>query len=313
MVLYDIGPYGVNQASAVATLSQSPLADRANIVTRLLIDKPSAADVWRVYVAGRELVAFDIQTTGNQQPLSGPYSAYPKNNDFFALARQLVGQNIRYPIPQGQTLTVKSDGGATANITIQFLETQPGEVTPGMINHPNGSRFVLPIVMYRNANVTAAGESPLDTQVAPTWFPNLSVAGALPPNWTITVLGMFLEGQGRNTFSGSADHQSVTSYLYVIRNGQRLFTRAATGGLVLIGQASATGSANTVTSTDETLDPPFQETDLVNFEPTTPPLVFQNGQEYVFGLGITGDVTGGATYAAARQLLLCDVRTAGGV
>ena len=311
MPLYDIGPFGTNQGTGIATLSQSPLADRANNVVRILIDKQSAGDTWRGFVAGREVFAMDLQATGNQQPLAGPYSGYPKNNDFFQVAKDLVGQPVSFPIPQGQTLTVKSDGGATANILIEYVETAPGEITPGMINHPNGTRFVLPIVMYRNANVTAVGEAPFDSQIAPSWFPNLAVPGALPPNWTITVLGWFLEGGGVNTFSGAANHQSVTQYLYALRNGQRLFTRTAAGGITLVGQASAAGSANVVVGTDQTLDPPLQEANMLDWDPIVPNLVFQGGYEYTFGLGITGDVTGGAGYGTVRQLLICDVRTGG--
>lgn len=188
-----IGPVGYHQAQGVATLAFTPQYDRAAIVNRILVDKVSAADVWIVATQGRELARLDIQALGNQQPLSGAYSAYPKNNDLFRLYNNTFSDNLIYPVPLGQTITITSVGGATANIQYQFVECAPEEIMISMMNHPQGSRIVTPLVGYRNANVTAVGENPLDTQVGPSWFPNLFVDGILPPNWRFNVLGVFLE------------------------------------------------------------------------------------------------------------------------
>lgn len=313
MPLNDIGSRGYHQGQAVATLSFTPLYDRAAVVKRILIDKVSASDVWIVSVQGRELARFDIQTTGNQQPLSGPYSGYAKTNDLFQLFNFLNSEKLIYPVPLGQTMTVSSVGGATANITISFQEVTPGEISVGMMNHPQGNRIVCPLVGYRAATTAALGEIALDTQVGPNWFPNLFVDGLLPPNWSFRIMGMFLEGQGRNTYSGSADHLSNTTYFAIIKNGQRLYTRDNLGGIPLVGQAAAAGSANTVTSTDETPFPPIQESDLFDWQEFDTPFVLGGGDQYQFRLNIAGDVTGGATYAAARQVFLCDVRNPGTV
>lgn len=311
MPLTDIGPRAYHQLTGVATSSFTPQFDRAAKVRRILIDKVSASDVWIVSIQGRELARFDIQTTGNQQPLSGPYSGYPKTNDIFEMYNSIYNDEISYPVPLGQAFTVSSVGGATANITLVFTEYAPGEIQPGQVNHPQGNRMILPLVGYRAAAVTAAGEVPFDTQVGPSWFPNIFVDGILPPNWQFRILAMFLEGGGVNTFSGAADHRSTTTYLAVLRNGQRLFTRDALGGIPLLGQASAAGSANVVTANDESPFPPFQESDLFDWSQLEYPIVFGGGDQYQLRLGVTGDVTGGASYAAMRMLFLCDVRNPG--
>lgn len=311
MPLYDVGPRIFKSAGAASTLSLTPLTDRAAVVKRILVDKPSAGDTWIVSCAGKELARFDIQTTGNQQPLSGPYSGYPKTNDIFELYKYTYNEELVYPIPVGQTLTVSSLGGATANISMSYTEMTPAEVGRGMMNHPQGTRFVTLLTGYRNANVTVVGENTLDTQVGPTWFPNLFVDGNIPSGWDIKVLAMFLEGGGRNTYNGSADHQSNTTYFAVIKNGLRMYTRDALGGITLIGQASAAGSANTVVGNDESPMPPFQEADMYDFLALDMPLDLGGGDLYQFRLNVAGDVTGGAAYAAMRQLFLVDVRVSG--
>lgn len=311
MPLNDIGPRGFHQASAVATLNFTPQFDRAAVIRRVLIDKVSAGDTWRVKVQGREVAAFDIQTVGNQQPLSGPYSGYPRTNDIFEIAEKYLGIPLIYPVPLGQTATIASDAGATANISIIFTEYAPNEITLGMLNHPQGNRMLVPIVFYKNANVTTAGENTFDTQIAPSWFPNISVDGQIPPNWVFRVLAMFLDGGGVNTFSGAANHQSNTTYMAVFRNGQRLYTRDLTGGIPIIGQASAAGSANTVIGLDEGPYPPLQEVETLDWSLLDVPLVFGQGDEYQLRLNIAGDVTGGAGYGTIRQMFLADVRNPG--
>jgi hypothetical protein len=311
MPLNDIGPRGYHQQQAVATLAFTPQFDRAAIVRRLLIDKVSASDIWRVTIQGREVAAFDIETTGNQQPLSGPYSGYSKTNDLFDIYNFVYPDQLIYPVPLGQTFTVTSDGGATANITIIYTEVASGEITQGMMNHPQGRRFVTLLTGYRAAAVTVLGENTLDTQIGPRWFPNIFVDGMLPPNWQFKVLAMFLEGGGRNTYSGSADHLANTTYFGVRKNGQILYTRDSLGGIPLMGQAAAAGSANTVVGTDETPNPPIQESDVFDWSNQDMPFVLGGGDGYLFRLNIAGDVTGGADFSKMRQVFLVDVTNPG--
>lgn len=311
-MLYDIGAQGYHQAQAAATLTYTPLVGRAGIITDLVVDKVSAADTWVLTCAGRELARFDIETTGNQQVLAGAYSAYPKNNNLFSLLREKVGVTINYPVPEGQSITIASVGGATANIQFEFIECNPSDISVGMINHPNGSRFIVPLYLYRAAAVTVLGENALDTQIGPSWFPNMAVANNVPSGWNVNILAWFLEGGGRNSYSGTADHVGTTTYLKVEKNGQILFTRDALGGIPLVGQVAANGSANTVVSSDATPFPAFQETSLSDWEQMIPTLQFGAGNNYTFLLNIAGSATGGLDFSLMRQLLIVDVRTGGG-
>lgn len=307
----DIGPKGFTQAQTVDSLSFTPQADRAAIVRDILIDKVSAADVWRVKVGPAERAAFDIEVLGNQQPLAGPYSGYPKNNDLFDVFNALSNDKLLYPVPMGQTFKVSSDGGATADIQLAYTEYRPEELSAGMLNHPLGTRIICPLVGYRAALVTDVGENTFDTQVGPSFVPNIFVDGVIPQGWEIKILAMFLEGGGRNTYNGSADHQSNTTYLGVQSNGRTLYTRENLGGIPLVGQPSATGSANTVVGTDAGPLPPFQESNPFNMEALEMPFTLGAGAQYRFRLNIAGDVTGGADYSAVRQMFLCDIRFPG--
>lgn len=311
MPIVTIGQRAYALGTAVASLAYSPLQDRASIVTRIFIDKPSAGDVWTVSVAGREVARFDIQTTGNQQPLSGPGSGYPKENDIFEIYQDLTGESLVYPVPQGCTITVASVGGATANIVIEYYECAPGECVPTMMNHPTGLRVVAPVVFYRAANVTAVGLQSFDTEIKPSWFPALFTGGSFAAGYNARILALFLEGAGVNTFSGAANHQSVSSYLQLIRNGQLMFTRQANGGLPNVGQASAAGSANTVYGADTSPYPAFQLSDPYDLQSPIFPLQYREGDNWNWQQQISGDVTGGAAYATMRHLAILDVRLVG--
>lgn len=303
----DVGPRIYHQGTGVATLSYTPMSDRSAVIKRILIDKPSASDTWRLFVGPSERAAFDIRTTGNQQPLSGPTSAYPKNNDFFTVARQLTGMEVVFPVPNGLTATIKSDGGATANISLSMQEMYNEELNTSIPNHPLGSRLIIPLVIYRAATVTAVNETDFDTQIGPAWVPSIAVPSILPSSWRYRVLAYFLEGGGRNTFSGSADHLSVSQYFVVKKNGTRLYTRDVAGGIPIIGQAAAAGSANTVVGSDLTPKPAFQEANLFDTQAEDVPFVLGAGDNYEFMLDVSGDVTGGADYSLMRQMFICDI------
>lgn len=313
MPLNEVGPVVYDESLAVASRALSPLPDRALIVRDILIDNVSASDTWIVNTSGKELARFDIRTTGNQQPLSSAFTNYPKSNDIFEVYNSTQQDNLIYPVPQGMTITVSSVGGATADITYSYQEVNNNEITPGMMNHPRGTRMVTPLVGFKSAAITVNGENVFDTQIGPNWFPNLFVDNSIPSNWVVRVLMMFLEGAGVNTFSGSANHKSTTKSLNVYRNGQQLFSRTDQGGIPLIGAASANGSANVVIGTELTPFPAFQQSDAFDWELLPLPLNFNEGTNYRFRLNVTGDVTGGADYSGARMMFLCDILTPGGV
>lgn len=308
MPLNEIGTRAFVQGQAVATLSYAPLMGRAGIVRRFFVDKPSAADTWVVSTGGREVGRFDVEALGNQQPLSGPASGYPKENDIFEVFEDLLGEPLIYPVPQGMTLTLSSVGGATANLVIVFQEVNVGEVTTALMNHPTGTRFVSPVVFYRAGNVTAAGISTFDTEIKPAWFPQIFLDGNFPAGFTAAIVALFTEGGGRNTFSGAADHQSTTTYIQLTLNGQLLWTRASTGGIPVVGQGAAAGSANTVIGADTDPYPAFQLADAWDYGTPLFPIVLREGFTPQWRFYVTGDVTGGATYAAIRQLALVDLR-----
>lgn len=311
MPLKTIGPYGAAKALAAATLSFAPVADRAAIIHRILLTGVSASDTWVVQCDGQELARFLERTTGNQQLLGSKTVNYPKNFDIFRYLQALDQTEISYPVPQGTTWTITSVGGATANILIEYTEHLPAEINPSMPNHPHGNRKILPVYAYVAAAVTVAGDKVFDTEVKPNFIPTLFTDSKFPPGWRASVNALFLQGEGVNTFSGAANHQSVTDHLYVENGGQRLFNRTAADGIPCVGSASAAGSANIVRESDLNLIPPFQELSPWQVQQNDPDLLYIPGSTFIYRLNITGDVTGGADYSDAVLAAIVDISQVG--
>jgi hypothetical protein len=306
VILPDVGGYIYAQNEAVATLSISPLADRALSVTSIHVSNVSAADNWDVSVGGRVLMSFRALTVGNQRLLNNSQSATAARRDYWTFIREQLGMDPSIPVPNGQTLTVSSRGGATADIDIEALETDIGTQNVKGTNHYLGSRFIMPISWFLNASVSAIGAVQLDTQVSPAWIPAIFSAVQLPADWTIRLLALFLEGEGVNTFSGAADHQSTTRDLRVFWNNVQAFTRSGLGWPNR-GAAAAAGSANSVFGQRSGVYQPWEayRAGADNMLPV--PLVLKRGNTLQLLHDITGDVTGGASYANALVVAIADV------
>lgn len=307
MQLLEYGPRLTHQGQAVATLTATPPQDRAWIITDLLVTNPSADDTWVLTVAGRELMRFRVLTVGNQHVLGKVGGYAPPTRSFFGYCRDVLGVDASIPVPQGAVATLASVGGATADVVYIVKEVQPTDTPQGMLNHPLGRHFVLPVFGYVAAAYTAAGAKGIDTSIRPAWVPDIwGVVTPAPVGFQTRVLALFLEGGGVNTFSGAANHQSATASLNGNRNGQTLFSRDGTG-LALLGTASAAGSANTVYQADANVFPPFDEQSMMSLSALDTPLPLNGGDNQSFAINVAGDVTGNADYSRFLQVAILDV------
>lgn len=330
----DIGPRVAAAAPAVSSLTYTPPLDREFICYRVLILNPSANDTWNITVGGRTIMSLYELTVGNQQLAGGIYSGTYRSRDIWTWHHRTLGDYLSIPVPNGQSISVSSAGGATANVVIWGADVTRGSISPAQRNHYQGNQFRIPLYGYVNASVTgtAAQEVAVDTEVKPPWIRNIFLGNPLQATWRVTVLAMFLEAASVNTFSGAANHVSSTDHVAVIKNGQRLFSHVLSGqvsggfstitavpagqlvapnGIPNFAAAAAAGSANTVYSQTSNVLPAFQ---VISEEPQSlidPPLVINPGDEVQFLLGITGDATGGASYATAPIVLLADVQEVG--
>lgn len=317
MRLLQIGPVGYEHATGQASLSFTPYQDRAAVVTGIRITKVSALDTWIVTTSGKEVCRFLVDTVGNQQVLGAPSASKPSNRDIFTWAEEVLRKPITFPVPNSQPFTVASLAGATANILTEYEECSTGDIKSSMCNHPMGLDFRIPIYAYKSGTIADTAEHPFDTQVAPVFVPPLFTGSQLYAGYEATIWAIWFEGGGRNTYSGSADHQSATDHLYAKINGQRLFTRVPynvpgptqinTDGIPSVGTASAAGSANSSFSADLERFPAFQvfRDELVPI--INPGLQLTPGTTSEWGIALTGDQTGGATYAHNYLVALCDV------
>ena len=304
----DVGGSVYQFAIGASSLNFTPLFDRAAIVKRINISNPSAKDNWQVIVGGREIMRVRHSTVGNQQPfeLSPPGSA--PNTDFLTFARNFLEKRADIPVPLGLTLTIQSVGGATADIDIEAVEVDRADADIVGVNHYLGKHFLLPVQWYLNAAQAAAalGAVQVDTQVAPPWVPNLFNGTQVPAGWQFMLLALFAEGVGVNTFSGSANHQSTTQGVQVIKNGTTLFSRT-TIGIPNRGKASAAGSANTVFGQQSGVFPPVVLADFDDDSILPVPISLRPGDYMTVSQILQGDGTGGASYLDALITAFVDV------
>lgn len=305
---FGAGPRIFDYSIAAATKTITPLQPYGAIVHKVNIDKVSASDSWVFTVGGQEVGNFLINSTGGNQLLSAPTASAPGNNDLFSFCANILNMPMLYFIPQGQSLVIASAGGATADIHVAYEEVLASAIGAQLMNRPGSGQFYAPLFFSLAASVTATGETAIDTQKGLSFVPNIFKGGTFTAGWQVDIHGLFLQGKGRNTFSGSADHRSITDRLALVRNGQRLFTRTASGGIPLVGTASAAGSANSAYGSDMTPYPDFQHASEGSWRPLDPPLQIRPGDTTNWYLNITGDVTGGADYADAVQVALCTIR-----
>lgn len=307
--LYDVGPKTYAQALVAATVNYQPPLDRGALITRIELTNPSAADTWTLNCGGRDVGHIYLDTVGNQQLMGALDTSVPKTNNIFDWAQLLFGQKLSYPVPEALTMTIASVGGATADILIEAEEHTAADITVGMLNHPRGGHFLLPVYAYRAATVNAAGAAAFDTEVAPSWVPKMFTGGNFPPGFRARLKALCIEGGGVNTYSGAADHQSVTAFAYAVRNGQSLFNRLANaaGGIPAPGKASAAGSANKVYGAYADKYAAFQFLEDPESARIDGDFVYGSGDSYVWGLGITGDVTGNADYSTYKTVGLVEL------
>ena len=274
-----------------------------------LCSTPSAADNWTFSVGGRELMRFRELATANgfQHMLHMLTNALSTRLDFFEYCRNVLGIDPKIPVPNGQTFTVQSVGGATADIDIQFEEVDIPSANVLGTNHYLGGEFVLPIAWFLNAGQAAPAAVQLDTQVSPVWVPPLFSAVALPTNWEVDILALFLEGMGVNTFSGAANHQSATRDLRVFRDNVQMYTRSGLG-VPVKGQDSVAGSANTVFGQRSGMFPAFEQAFPTDDNVLTTPLKLRGGDTLQLFLDLTGDLTGTASYANAIQVAIARIK-----
>lgn len=296
------------KALGTADFTFTPQEPYAARVTRLFATGVSANDNWILTVNGKEVGRFRLQTVGNQNLLGATDSNTPKVYDFMSYMDEVLNRPITYPVPQGATFELKSVGGATADVLIQYQECMPTELQINEVNHPQSTHFVVPFYAYRNAAVTAATEVDFDTEVKPAWMPSLFIETGLIAGWDFTILALFSEGAGVNTFNGSADHQSVTDHLYLVKSGQRMFNRTAGDGLAIEGVASAAGSANTAYGSRLSTLRAFQLQKPPSLDYWDTPLRITTGEPWEWGIGFNaGSFTGGADYSKAMTVAIVDV------
>ena len=307
-VLQQVGPRVYTNGFAVATLSFTPVFDRAAKIRRFTINNVSAADNWTVTVGGREIMRVRHLTTDNNSVAKLADTAKVGKANLLTWVQNNLGIDASIPLPNGMTITIASIGGATADIMIEAVEVSVEDAAMIGLNHYMGSDFLIPITTFLNASQAAVAVVQDDTQVAPPWVPAIFSATPLPVNWSIDLLALFCDGVSNNSFSGAANHVGTTRNLVVVKNGTQLFTRVANGGPSKTPAAAAAGSANIVTTPLDIQFPPFEVVDDPQENIFELPLTLRGGDVMQILENLVGDLTGGEVFARAMNVWLARVK-----
>ncbi len=302
----DVGGEVYQFAVGVATISFTPLFDRAALLRRVNLSNASARDTWDLTIGGRVVASFRDAAGGNNRVLRVDPNNPAPTPGYFAWVRDILGVDPSFPVPQGLTATLASRGGATADIDFEVLEVDPADVPATMLNHFAGRHFLIPIAWALVAGAAGAGPTQVDTQFAPSWLPALFSATPLPVNWEIKLLALFLEGMGVNTFSGAVNVQSTTQDVRIIKNGTLLFSRT-TSGIPNRGRASAVGSANTVFGAQSGIFPPFEFAPFSQENLLSVPIRLHGGDNVQILQEFQGAFTGAPVYQDALITAIADV------
>lgn len=306
MLKTENGPFLYQFAKGASTMSFTPIADRGALVRRIAITAQSATDTWVVTSKAKEIMRIRQHASGNQRILRADDQGAGLHDTFFDFCRWILGMDPSIAVPLGQTLTISSVGGATANIMVEFEEHDTGDLNSSLLNHPDGKEWLVPIYTSLAAAVSATGVKLNDTQVGPAWLPNFLIGTLVTSAWRLQLLALFMEGAGVNTFSGAANHQSTTNTKQLTLNS-RLLNSRSTNGIPNVGTPSAAGSANTVFGQVFAFQGAYEKSMYGYENVLNAPIVLQNGDTFTVADEIIGDVTGGADYSAAMAVWVARV------
>lgn len=298
MIKTEQGPFLYQFAKGAASMSFTPVADRGALVRRIGITQHSATDTWIISSKAKEIMRIRQHASGNNRILRADDQGAAFHDTFFDFCRYILGMDASIAVPLGQTLTIASVGGATANLVVEFEEHDNSDLSPSMLNHPDGKEWLIPIFTSHAASVAATGVLLDDTQVGPAWLPPFLIGTMLTSAWRVQLLALFQEGAGVNTFSGAANHQSQTNTKQLVLDS-RLLNSRTTNGIPNLGTASAAGSANTAFGQLLAFQQAYERA-MYGYENVfNQPIILNNGDTFTVAEEIIGDVTGGADYSAA--------------
>lgn len=171
---------------------------------------------------------------GNE--LGGMYKAYKGIN----LMKLLVdrGLNFKYPIAEGQKLTIAALDGA-GSIQVVYDVYTAGDIRADMPNGTAGKNFSFIQYLGESAVIAASGDMVLSSSLTPAEFPDFPAGKPVPPRMKIKLHG--ITGCPVADFS-SADNGFYTTYLKLIKDREVLIDEDRSG-IPFLGDSEATGAA----------------------------------------------------------------------
>jgi hypothetical protein len=189
------------------------------------------------------------------------------------------GLNFKYPIAEGQKLTIAALDGI-GSMQVVYDRYTAGDIRADMPNGTASKIFSFIQYLRESAVLTASGDMLLDTAITPAEFPDFPAGKAVPARMKIKLHGITGSPVADFVSSGNGFY---TTYLKLIREREVLLDEDR-NGLIFLGYASSTGAANydrvesLIGSVGEVAGPPtnYKLSEPLWFEP---PFVFLSGEE----------------------------------
>lgn len=126
-----------------------------------------------------------------------------------------------YPLGEGQSLTVKIEGGATTDIDIVYELYDAGDISPDQPNGTNANEYLYINYGQPSAAPTAAGDVLINNSIIPVEFPQFPFGAVVPANTEMDLIAIAGTPAGRT--SGTGANKAKTTYVKLVRERVVLF------------------------------------------------------------------------------------------
>lgn len=201
------------------------------------------------------------------------------------------GIDISIPVAEGETFVIEFTAAPDYGVII-YEVYDAGDIKNTDINGSASDHYIYLSYGQPAASVAVSGYVELTKPMNPAQFPDFPFGQPVPAGKVIKMHAILAVDWGYNSYTGAANHQSISKYLRLLKETKGLFDNDLIG-FVINGAPSAIGSANLVCLKDLNFLPYGYAGDPHDINFFVEPLVYEEGdilhvEEYV-DLGGTGD------------------------
>lgn len=206
----------------------SELTLRADIGESILIKKiyATGANDWLVCYIDKTTVGYFRINPSRGNHLEWQFNNLEKETNILAkLADMGIFQG--YPLASGQTFIMKTVGGSTVEMGIEYEVYDEGDISREQQNGTEANEYIFINYGEPSAAPTAAGDVLLDKSLNPAEFPAFPFGASVPARTEIDLIGIL--GTPVQRVTGTGANQARTLFVKLIRERVVLFDEDKNG------------------------------------------------------------------------------------